>query len=219
MTWLFSEDFRAGESQRVERLGEWRSYEQITQVIVASSTLMHGTVKWRSRHVSDRSIERVQFAVTADVGAVDALFNSAQGYRAQYVASVLAGEAANERIVGELWRRHRREVVSRLDRDPAHADVSMTAPQAKVWFEQDERVNSALREDQRTTPIEIAVSEWLRRIDERSHRGSCLARAGVLATSSAGVVRVKGSWLKRGEPWADPRKACRSYQIALYGFS
>jgi hypothetical protein len=222
MGWLFADEFRDAESERVRRLSAWSSYAQIVGAVVESSTVCRSAklTKWQHRN-DHTSIERVLFRVAADRDAVDALFNSAHGYRAKFLASVSTGDAANEQLVGALWARHHIEVLSVLGRDEPRARVSMAAPQAKAWMKQDERVWLALRGERRAS-IEVGVEEWARHIDElmpTSHGSRYLARGGVLATSSEGIVDVKGAWLRHDVPWQDPDKACRSYQIALYGFS
>ena len=222
MTWSSATSFRQRSPVRVQRLGEWQSYGEIIRAIIATSKL-RGKPTWKPRKNGDPSIERVEFNIRADYEAVDALFNSAQGYRAQFLESEACGEHANTSIVRDLWDKHRAKVARVLHGDAVRADRSLTAAQAKVWMKQDQRVRSALRGEGPASPvIELAIPQWVARLPEAvlTSRGPrYFARAGVLATSSDGTIEVKGAWLEGDAPWSDPDKAERSARIRDFGFS
>jgi hypothetical protein len=220
MTWVFSDEFGRRAAARVDRLCSWQSYADVVQAIIATSTLRRDSVRWETRK-SDPSIERVEFELQADGDAVDALFNSAHGYRAQFLVSVACGVEANALILRDLLAKHGAEVANLLPRDAHRAERSLCATEAKIWMKQDRRVTLALI-GKATPEIEIAVPEWVQRLDEQvltSHGPRYLARAGVLATSSRGTIDVKGAWLTGDERWPDPDKAERSVHIRNFGFS
>jgi transposase len=129
VVWQFSSDFADKQRDRVERLSAWLSYCETVDAVIATSTFDPGSVIWMPRKSHPREAHRIELKVRADHDAVDALFNSAQGYRARFAASIEDGEAANRQIVDALVAKHLAAVAG-SDEDRRR---SLHATRAKVW--------------------------------------------------------------------------------------
>ena len=221
MEWQFSSDFADNQRDRVERLTAWGSYGEIVDAVIATSTIDPHSVHWIPRKTAPREAHRIEFKVRADRDAVDALFNSAQGYRAQFATSIEIGEEANRLIVDALVAKHL-AVVAGPNEDRRQ---SLHAGRAKVWVVQkrDPRLHPAITGQGPTPPsVDIRYRPWLDRIDhvvETSHGARWLARGGVLAFQADGCLGFKGGWIRDGEHRLDKDKDARSDQLRCYGFS
>lgn len=219
--WQFSSDFADNQRSRVERLSAWRSYGEIVDAVVATSVVVTRSVIWRQRDKAPIEAHRIEFKVDADRDAVDALFNSEHGQRANFAASIEDGEAANRMIVDALVAKHLAAVAG-SDEDCLR---SLHASRAKVWVVQrwDPRLHPAITGNGPTPPtIDIRCQPWLDRLDhvvETSHGARWLARGGVLAFHTHGCLGFKGGWIRDGQHWLDKDKDERSDQLHRYGFS
>ena len=219
MVWQFSSEFTDNERDRVERLTARLSYGEIVDAIVATSIVVPGSIIWKQRDKAPTDAHRIQFMVDADRDAVDALFNSADGYRAKFAASIEDGEEANRVIVDALVAKHLASVAG-SDEDRRR---SLRANRAKVWGIQDARMDAAIKGRGPESPmIEIVHLPWMQRIGERvetPRKPRWLARGGVLAFQADRGFELMGGWILDGQHWLDPAKDRRSDQLRCYGFS
>jgi hypothetical protein len=221
MEWQFSSDFADNQRDRVERLTAWRSYGEIVDVVAATSVVVSRSVRWEPRDKVPTDARRITFKIDADPDAVDALFNSAHGYRARFAVSAEDGEAANRQIVDALVAKHHASV--------AGSDIgrsqSLHATRTKIWIVQkrDPRLRLAITGKGPTPPtIDIWFRPWLDRIDEQaktSHGVRWLARGGVLAFQADRGFALMGGWILDGQHWVDRDKEARSAHLHRYGFS
>jgi hypothetical protein len=219
--WQFSSEFADKQRDRVERLSAWRSYGEIVDAVITTSVVVPRSVIWKQRDKVPTEAHRIEFKVDADRDAVDALFNSEHGQRAQFAAAIEDGEEANRKIVDALVAKHL-SAVAGSDEDRLR---SLHASRAKVWVVQkrDPRLHPAITGKGPMPPsIDIRYRPWLDQIDdvvETSHGARWLARGGVLAFHADGCLGFKGAWILDGQHWHDPDKNARSDQLHRYGFS
>ena len=219
--WPFSAEFIARCADSVKDLERWKSYGEIVQKIVATSriSLPKGPME---RHPSSPGVHRVSVRVQCAPKAIDALFNSAVGYRAQFLKEPYpeASRQANRSIVDALVTKHASQF-STVD----GACSSLAGAQAKVWIQEDDRVMCAMKGLGPVPPeIEIAVPRWVASIDVmvlKNDEARYFARAGVLATTGSALV-LKGGWIRAstGAVETDDYKGkYRAEQIHRFGFT
>lgn len=220
-SWPFSAEFIARCADRVKDLERWKSYGEIVQKIVATSKISLPKCPMEP-HPSSPGVHRVFVRVQCAPKAVDALFNSAVGYRAQYLQDPYpeASRQANRCIVDALVAKHASQF-STID----GARDSLAGAQAKVWIQEDERVMCAMKGIGPVPPeIEVAVPGWVASIDVKvvkNGKDRYFARAGVLATTGSALV-LKGGWIWESTGAVEPdvyKDKNRAEQIHRFGFT
>lgn len=133
---------------------------------------------------------------------LDQFFNSASGYRAQYLLRAALGDKANRLVIRTILP----EVLATLDRESrsnqrALVKSSLLHPWAKVWIHQGLWLRRARREHR-----VLLIPAWQRQLSANDRRRRKLVRWGALAPSRETRFLLKGGyvrgrkWLKVGKP-------------------
>lgn len=147
---------------------------------------------------------RAAFRLRVSAQAYDAFFNSPVGYRAQYAASVAAGESANRQLLLHLQERLLQRAAQQSEVTLATVAASLAGAQAKIWIDEQE-----VEQQLGASEADLIFPKW----------GHELQGAGLLAPVGR-LLEVKGGWLSaNGAEVLNPEKALRGAQIRDEGFS
>ncbi|MFQ6021869.1 MAG: hypothetical protein ACE5NW_04040 [Acidiferrobacterales bacterium] len=149
----------------------------------------------RERAPEGQAGHRSVVVLRVEPEALDRFFNSASGYRAQYLVQPELGNKANCIVIGKLLPK----VLRALDRrskqaERAFVESSLSHPWSKVWIHQGLWLRRAKREHR-----VLLVQAWQAEITSRDHRRRKLARWGALAPAHEIHLLVKGGYLCRGD--------------------
>lgn len=198
--WQFSKFLPA---DRIQRLLAYTSFDQIASLVETAKVT---GFEWEPFH-NDRlkGCNRASFLLNVSETIYDAFFNSPMGYRAQYAASISAGESANRMLLSKLELKLLEFAKPLNDAPNMRVQTSLRARDAKIWIYEPE-VEAQLG-------LETPVIMYLRWQKESSDGVGLLAPIGT-------KLEVKGGWLNgKDNECRDPIKATRSEDIHRVGYS
>jgi len=126
---------------------------------------------------------------------LDRFFNSASGYRAQYLAHPNTGDRANRLVIDTL---HTKVVHAIAERNPGKAErefaeASLAHAWAKVWIHQGLWLRQAKREHR-----VLLVPTWQSELASGDKRRRKLVRWGALAPAQESRLLLKGGYVRDG---------------------
>jgi hypothetical protein len=127
---------------------------------------------------------------------LDTFFNSAAGYRAQYLSETRLGQAANRLVLDALLPKVLRSI-EKASADPDRqefAEQSLLHPWSKVWVHQGLWLRHARREHR-----VLQVPEWQAELSSENMHRRKLARWGSLAPEHESCLLLKGGYVQSGD--------------------
>jgi hypothetical protein len=193
-----------------KRKGDLAGIGHFLDVVALVHDSMHA-IHVRPKHGRDEGLKQATqaiFTFSVSREAFDAFFNSAAGYRAQYLVNPLVGLAMNlyllKRIEGPLIEAAARSGEPELD----GARRSLRAASSKIWIDESFYVFNPPSRD-------LAIETW----EKEANAGSDKAKWGLSAPEGT-RLQVKGALLDRwGNELIPQTKVLRHEEIHRYGYS
>ena len=193
-------------SINTKRANAMLSHTSFDSVLALLGSAQVRAFNWRPyRQEKLRGCYRAEFLLKAKLNTYDAFFNSPVGLRAQYAVSEAHGETANRLILSKLQSKLLRFRRSEIHPSDIEVRWSLSAPQAKIWIDEDEVANQQ---------GEFEAHLIYRRWQLQSESG-----VGLLAPCGNGLI-VFGGWLDPEKGIRhNPDKLHRSAEIYETGYS
>jgi hypothetical protein len=137
--------------------------------------------------------QRCTVVLTVDSEKLDMFFNSASGYRAQYLLCREQGHRANRFVLDTATPKVLSELVGR-HLESAFVASSLTHDWAKVWVHQGLWLRRARREHR-----VLLVPSWQQELSSRDKERRKLALWGALAPSTESRILLKGGYVSSTE--------------------
>lgn len=156
---------------------------------------------------------RCTVVLEADPKMLDTFFNSASGYRAQYLLDPEQGNRANRYLLDRALPKILRALNGRRA-DPKFVEDSLSHSWAKVWIHQGLWLRRARRE-QRV----ILVPTWQQEFTSQDKKRRTLSRWGALAPDNESRMLLKGGYilsskeLRVGKPLS--KRACELHDLGF----
>jgi hypothetical protein len=136
-TWKFASSFDA---RRRERLATFDTYAKVVEAVTRTTTVVGGWI-CEATDLGVKNCWRPSALLTVSSEAFDAFFNGPAGYRARYLESPEAGQAANGTLLSILEPGLTAAVLADYGRAQLSAEwirCAFLANSAKIWPSEDE---------------------------------------------------------------------------------
>lgn len=147
----------------------------------------------RQRAPDGQLAQRCTVVLKIDSEILDTFFNSASGYRAQYLLCPEQGHRAN-RFVLDIATPKILSVLAGRHPDPTFVASSLSHDWAKVWIHQGLWLRRARCEHR-----VILIPSWQQELSSRDKNRRKLARWGALAPSTESRILLKGGYVSSTE--------------------
>lgn len=143
----------------------------------------------RQRAPDGQPGDRCTVVLDANPEMLDTFFNSASGYRAQYLLDTEQGNRANRFVLDKALPKILHALCGRRA-DPIFVESSLTHCWAKVWIHQGLWLRRAKREHR-----VILVPAWQRELTSHDNKRRRLSRWGALAPENESRLLLKGGYV------------------------
>ncbi|MEJ2107689.1 MAG: hypothetical protein P8X48_10235 [Acidiferrobacteraceae bacterium] len=179
-------------------------------VVALVHNSMHA-IHVRPKHGRDGGLKQATqaiFTFSVSREAFDAFFNSAAGYRAQYLVNPLVGLAMNLYLLKRIEQPLIEAAFHSGEPELSDAKRSLRAVSSKIWIDEDFYVFNPPSRD-------LAIETW----EKEANAGSDKAKWGLSAPEGT-RLQVKGALLDRwGNELVPQKKVLRHEEIHRYGYS
>lgn len=205
---------QAVDHARRRRLARRRDFRDIVRSMLSQMKVLGVEIQPAPKGHLGRRLA-VRFGTNAI--ALDNFFNSASGYRAQYLQRPALGDEANRLVIEALAPSLRRALLEQHVSEELRAvfEPSLSHPWAKVWIHQGPWLLWS-RRDQRT----LLVPFWQAELQSADKHRRKLARWGSLAPERETRLVLKGGYVASGRHLEICKSAStRSQEIHTLGFT